>query len=421
MKTTLMTGIGVAAALFAGGCGSGGNTGAVDDFISNLATAQCAWQFRCCTDAEIQQEEMGKFKDQATCVKFAELSLQNLHYAEKLAVRQGRIVVDSSQASACVAAEQNKMCNSATGTTPPPMMPGSVDPCTLVFKGNTAVGDACQFANECVKGAQCVATGSGSQGVCVPYQEASEICNTSTDCDPTVFNLYCAKQDFTCHLRSPAGGPCAYTIDMTSGMPITPLTLECDNSTPGQLYCDPTSMTCQNLPGAGQPCLMPPLPPGVGQTCAQGLTCDTGGTNTCRGPGMVGDDCTRIACDKTLYCDLTVTPRTCKPLPGLGEQCSGAPNDQCASPYFCNTNTGMLPFLCAQPAQLGESCVNLPCDPATLFCDHTVNPPVCGAKGGGGAPCTSSLMCLSGFCNFTTGTAGTCSTPIVNVECIGRM
>ena len=418
MKTKLMTGITLAAAF--AGCGNGGNTGAVDDFVKNLATAQCAWEFRCCTDAEIMQQEMGKFADQATCVQFAELALQNLHYGEKLAVKEGRIVVDSAQASACIAQQQALMCNSATGMTTPPQMPGTVDPCTQVFKGNTAVGNACQFANECVKGAHCISTGAGTEGVCVPYQEEKQICNTSTDCDPSVFNLYCAKQDFTCHLRSPLGGPCAYTIDPTTSMPTTPLKLECDTSTAG-LYCDPASSTCAALPGSGQPCLMQPLPPGVNSQCAQGLVCDTGGTNTCRGPGMLGDDCSRIPCDtkQSLYCDSSVMPATCKALPGLGDQCTQ--NFECAKPYFCNTASGP-PYLCAQAGQLGDACGGTmpPCDPTTLYCDP-VTPRTCKAKGGAGAPCTSSTMCLSGFCNFTGGTSGTCTASTIQVQCIGRM
>src|SRR5262249_6044755 len=87
------------------GCGNGGNSGSVDDFIKQLASAQCAWQFRCCTDAEIMQQEMGKYKDQATCEKFQELALEDLHYAEKLAVKEGRITVDNTQAQACLAAQ----------------------------------------------------------------------------------------------------------------------------------------------------------------------------------------------------------------------------------------------------------------------------------------------------------------------------
>lgn len=418
MKTQLMTGITLAAlGLGAAGCGSGGDTGAVDDFVKAMAQAECAWEFHCCTDAEIQQQEMGKYKDQATCEQFQELALQDLHYAERLAVKQGRITVDSSQSQACVAATSGKQCNAMAGAPPQPQpMPGSVDPCTLVFKGATAVGDACQFENECKKGAHCVATGSGAEGVCVPYQEEMQICNTSSDCDPTVFNLYCAKKDFQCHLRSPAGGPCAFTIDPVTQKPTTPLELECDRTT-GDLYCDATTMTCQTLPAAGQPCLTPPLPPGVSSPCAAGLVCDTGGSNTCRGPGAVGDDCTRIACQTTLYCDRTVTPNSCKALPTLGEMCQQS-SFECAKPYYCNTS--MTPYVCAQPAQLGDPCGTgaVMCDTG-LYCDVTMSPRTCKMKLPDGATCNQSQMCLSDLCTFN-GTSGVCAPSTVAVQCSGR-
>jgi hypothetical protein len=279
------------------------------------------------------------------------------------------------------------------------------------------VGDPCDFANECVKGAHCVATGAGTHGVCVPYQEETDICNTSTDCDPSVFNLYCAKQDYTCHLRSPAGGPCAYTIDPVSSMPTTPLTLECDNST-GQLYCDPASSTCKPLPGSGEACLPTPRPPGVA-ACATGLQCDipAGSTNgTCRGPGAVGDDCTRIACQTTLYCDRTVTPNACKAPPTVGEMCQ-ASNFQCAKPYYCNT--AMMPYVCTQPAALNQTCsTTIRCDTG-LYCDTFSAMPVCKTLLPDGSGCTSSQMCASQFCSFTTGT-GTCSAGNVSVQCTGR-
>jgi hypothetical protein len=421
MKTKTMT-MGrralLVCALTAAGCGSP-DTGSVDKFVNALAAAQCAWEFRCCTDAEIMQQEMNKFKDQATCVQFHQLSLEDTLYAERLAVHQSRVTVDGTQADACAAEQMNKACNSPTGTTMPPP-PGTVDPCTLVFKGATPVGSECQFATECVKGAHCVPTGaSGGQGVCVPYQEEKQICNASSDCDPSVSNLYCAKQDFQCHLRAPVGGACAYTIDPTSGMPTTPLLLECDTST-GQIYCDPASMTCKNLPASGEACLTAPLPPGVFSGCGAGLVCDmpAGMGGTCRGPGKLGDDCTRIACDATamLYCDRSVTPNTCKALPSLGEQCQAA-SFQCAKPYYCSQ--AMVPYVCAAPAQLGAPCSGtILCD-TTLYCDTTTAMPTCKSKLPDGSACTQSKVCLSNLCSFT-GTTGTCVSSPVTVQCIGR-
>ncbi len=417
MKTTLL-GLAAACALVAG-CGSP-DTGAVDKFIKSLAAAKCSWEFRCCTDAEIQQQEMGKYRDEATCEQFQQLALEDTMYAERLAVRQSRVTVDGTQADACVAAQMAKACNSATGT-PAPTTPGTVDPCTLVFKGATKVGDECQFATECVKGAHCVPTGaSGGQGVCVPYQEEKEICNTNADCDPAVANLYCAKQDFQCHLRSPLGGPCAYKIDPVSMMPTTPLLLECD-TTGGNVFCDPTSMTCKSLPAAGEPCLTAPLPPGVSSLCGPNLVCDmpNGMGGTCRGPGKAGDDCTRVPCDTTaqLYCDRTVTPNVCKALPTLGEQCQAA-SFQCAKPYYCST--AMTPYVCAAPAQLGQPCSgSILCD-TTLYCDTATAMPTCKSKLADGSQCTQSKMCLSNICSFNTA-GGTCVASPVTVQCIGRM
>jgi hypothetical protein len=164
---------------------------------------------------------------------------------------------------------------------------------------------------------------------------------------------------------------------------------------------------------------MPPLPPGVFNTCASGLVCDTSATNTCRGPGMVGDDCTRINCDATLFCDRTMTPNTCKALPTLGQMCTPS-NGRCAAPYFCNFS--VAPAVCAQAAQLGDACsTTVQCDPTTLYCDMTTTPamPTCKSKLPDGATCTSSAMCLSKVCSFN-GISGTCM-PSTAVQCIGRM
>jgi hypothetical protein len=416
MKTKLMSRALVACLAALGGCGSP-STSSVDNYIKAIAAAQCAWEFRCCTDAEIMQREMSKFKDQTACQQFKELSLENVLYLESLAVREGRVTVDQTNADACVSSIQNDPCNPAPGTPPPPPpTPGMVDPCTVVFKGATPIGDECDFANECVKGAHCVFTGAGGRGVCVPYQEEKEICNSSNDCDPTVFNLYCARLDYTCHLRSQAGGPCAYTIEPVSGMPTTPLLLECDDSQ-GLLYCDPSTMLCAAMPGDGQPCLATPLPPGVFRQCAPGLVCDSATAGgICRGPGDVGADCTRVPCKTTLYCDRSMVPNTCKTLPTLNEPCQQS-NYQCQKPYYCNTS--VVPYVCAQPAPLGAPCSNTVLCDTGLYCDMTALPTTCKEKLPDGSPCTSSPMCLSNLCVFTTN-GGTCAPSTVTVQCIGR-
>jgi hypothetical protein len=413
-------GLVLACAFLAAGCG--GDPSAVDDYIKQVAQAQCQWEFRCCTDAEIKQKEMSKFMDEATCEKFVGLALTESLDLQKLGVRQGRLTVDKQSATACAAEQAMKACNPAPGTTPPPPMLGActVDPCALVFKGSTPAGEACLLQGECAKGSHCVGAGNGAEGVCVPYQEENQICNSSSECDPLVCNLYCAHQDFQCHVRSPVGGPCAYTTDPVTGIPTTPLLLECDNSA-GNVFCDPETSTCQTLPGDGEPCLSP-SPPGVFNSCdpspTLSLVCDQS-TKTCRGPGMLGDNCSTIQCSSKamLYCDHSTATPTCKSLPSLGQSC--AQSGQCAAPYFCNFN--MAPASCDQPAQLGQMCsFQKGCDTG-LYCDTQTTPSVCKSKLADGATCTSSQMCLSSICNFVTGGGLVCSPSTTSVQCVGRM
>jgi hypothetical protein len=415
----------LACALFVAGCGNA-DTSSVDNYIKQMAQATCQWQYRCCTDAEIKLQEGTKYMDEPTCEKFAQLALTDSMALEKLGVKQGRIHVDQQQAQACIAQLTAKDCNPAPGSMTPPMMTMecAIDPCSAVFVGSTASNEACLLDGECAKGSHCVGANAGAEGVCVPYQQENQICNSSSDCDPSVCNLYCSQQDFQCHVRSPIGGPCAYTMDPVSGMPTLPVLLECDNSM-NNVYCDPMTNTCQQLPGAGQPCLSQP-PPGVFRTCDPdpklGLVCDTsggGGMGICRGPGMLGDDCTTLPCSTKdmLYCDRTMTPNTCKALPTLGQPCQGA-GFQCQSPYYCNT-TGAPPYLCAQPAQLGQTCsFTMRCD-NNLYCDMMSATPTCKSQLPDGSTCTQSNMCQSGICTFN-GTGQVCGQGTMTVQCVGR-
>jgi hypothetical protein len=404
--------------------GCGGDTGAVDDFISKMAQAQCQWQYRCCTDAEIKQQTMGKYMDEPTCEKFAQLALQQQFDLQRLGVSQGRLTVDKAAVDACVAEQAMKACNPPPGTTPPPNPMGecTMDPCLTMFKGSTGANQACLIPDECAKGSHCVGAGNGTEGVCQPFQEENQICNSSSDCDPLVCNLYCAHQDFQCHVRSPLGGPCAYTIDPVTGNPIAPLLIECDPGDKNNVFCDPGSSTCQQLPGAGQPCLVP-APPGVFSSCDPDPTlelfCDQA-TMTCKAPGMVGDPCTtsqQCSRNAMLYCDRTTTPGKCAALPTLGQSCSQT--GQCQMPYFCNFSKS--PIVCDQPAQLGQACSFQQSCATGLYCATNNANPTCMSQLATGSPCTSSQMCLSGFCQFTTGGMGVCGQGTVSVMCIGRM
>jgi len=401
-------------------CGSD-NTSGIDDFIESIATQECSWEFRCCTDAEIKAQDGRKFMSQDECLPYRRLSLQDSLYSNMLAARQGRMRLDHDKAQACLAQMMSMSCNPKPNqpATPPSMM---LDACADVFVGITPVGQPCQFALECEKGAHCVFNKqTPAAGVCEPYQQEGDICNASSDCDPSVTQLYCAQQDWKCHLRAKLGEKCAFTVDV-AGKPALPLLVECDDSI-GNIYCDPVSSTCKQLPAAGEPCLSPP-PPGVTSSCDPDpklhLSCRTSGTSSngvCMGLAKNGEDCSNIACDTGLYCDSsTGTSSTCKPLPTLNQTCSTS--GQCATPYFCNFNKS--PATCDQPAQLNQPCSNGAICDVTLWCDTTQPTAICKSKLADGNACTADQQCLSADCN--AGTPRVCNpTPPSAVLCVGRM
>jgi hypothetical protein len=402
------------------GCGDP-NTAQVDSFIQQMAQLKCDWEFHCCTDAEITQMDGRKFaaNDESSCVPYRALELTDQLYIDRLAVREGRLRVDSDHASACLNQMQGMACNPMPGQPPPMMDPMAIDECAHVFIGNTPAGNECIYSNECVDGAHCVSDQLAvGRGVCVPFQRENDICNTDSDCDPKVAQLYCAKQDFKCHVRAKLGAACAYTTDSTGKVASLPLLLECDNRI-GNVYCDPLSSTCRQLPADGELCLSP-LPPGVTSQCdpdpTLGLVCDTtgGGTGTCRAPGGPGADCSQFACNSKLYCDTSTGSSVCTALPGLGQSCQIS-GYRCAQPYFCNTS--QTPYTCDQPAQIGQSCSTRTCDTG-LYCDPTR---VCAARLPDGSRCTSFEQCLSDDCAIPAGGGQqVCIPAVTGIQCTGR-
>jgi hypothetical protein len=407
--------ISIGLCLLAAGCGV--STTDVDNFIAQMAAQQCAWEFRCCTTAEIDKLDGRKFTDEAGCNPYRTLALEADLFLYRLAAREGRLKVDTTRSRACISQLQAKACNPKPGMPAPMMDPMQEDACLAVFVGTTPVGQACIYTNECEKGARCVSDKAAvGRGVCIPWQQETQICNADADCDPKVKGLYCAKADFTCHRRAGEDGKCMYSIDGNL-RPTLPMLLECDAS----FYCDPGSSECKRLPGANQPCLSPP-PPGVTSSCDPDptlkLVCDTGAAGgtagTCRAPGQAGADCRTISCDTDLYCDTTVYQ--CKTLPGLGQSCYASPY-QCRKPFYCNTSVS--PYTCAEPASVGETCGgSVICYPDG-YCDTTQSPSRCKPKLADGAICTSSVQCVSGSCGSNGGTGLECLERPVTVQCTG--
>jgi hypothetical protein len=197
----------VVGVLVLAGCGSADDgTAALDSFVQEVAAEQCAWEFRCCTDAEIKTQEGRKFADPASCVPYRALALESPLYAVRLAARQRKLRLDDKKAQACLWMLKTRACNPRPGlSAPTPSL--SADACGNVFDGATPAGEPCRFGGECVDGAHCVMDARvRGAGVCVPYQREHEVCNDGGDCDPAA-GLTCDPATSTCKSLPDGGAP----------------------------------------------------------------------------------------------------------------------------------------------------------------------------------------------------------------------
>jgi hypothetical protein len=166
--------------------------------------------------------------------------------------------------------------------------------------------------------------------------------------------------------------------------------------------------------------------------CADGFYCN-GGACTAYA-SSIGALCDFVACNPaTLYCDWSISPRTCQPLAGANASCGGVPGAVCAAGLYCDPGN-----ICRTKAPLGSSCGVIPCGNG-LSCDSVraeciptptrpeplggdCNPPrfcdedvaYCDTAGLGGTykclakktvgSCMSPDECaLSHYCDFTSG------------------
>lgn len=196
----------LAGALALAGCGpaTDDDTIRLDRFIVEVAARECAWEFRCCTDAEIKAREDRRFSDEHGCVPYRALGLQAQLYTARLAARQRRLRLDEQKAQACLAMLDARACNPRPGRAAP-LSPPASDACVDFFDGATPAGEACIFAGECADGARCVMDARvRGTGVCVPYQRQGEVCNAGADCDP---GLRCDPATSTCQPPPDGGVP----------------------------------------------------------------------------------------------------------------------------------------------------------------------------------------------------------------------
>lgn len=307
------------------GCGT--DTKAIDSFIGSMAAELCAWEFNCCTDAEIQVKEGKRFADQRSCADYRALDLESELYQNRVAAERGLVQLDASSATSCLATlkARTTACNVIVpkyGGVPLP------DVCNQAFVGKTAAGDACEFYGQCATGSRCIT--SGALGACVPYQQEGEPCNYSGDCDPAVAQLYCATYDYRCHVRAKLGDPCVLNADVV-GQPM--IGAECENPS-GDIYCNVTVGVCMRYLGAGAACSTTPFSgsqpyqcnPSLGLSCYSGFCLNDPSCGVCAADQYCntttvacapklddGATCTSDASCKSNSCTYASTKRVCYP------------------------------------------------------------------------------------------------------------
>jgi hypothetical protein len=238
--------------------------------------------------------------------------------------------------------------------------------------GHVANNLACNLSRECLHGSRCVSgtpsvipgnpfpgaggasgTVTAMPGVCVPYQQAGERCNQTSDCDP---RLSCRAPEFACGPRPQQGDPCLFELDMLTGYPIS--------TCAPTLFCDGAfgNNVCRRYPRDGEPCNQLSLPQCDPDPMLE-LTCNFF-SGICRRPGDEGDACGGPAippCRQDLSCHPMQSDGigVCGPVPGLGEPCV----DRCVTPAICAGTRCTAPGT----ARIGEPCTSST-DCATLAC-----------------------------------------------------
>jgi len=176
-----------------------------------------------------------------------------------------------------------------------------------------------------------------------------------------------------------------------------------DNSAPdgGQVLCG----TCVAAAGIGQSCAN-------GLSCVAGAICngDTGGGQSCAAItyGGAGAACngSSTQCNLGLYCDPSTNQ--CAALGGTGAACQY--DGACAPPLVCPAVGG--PSTCQSPGAAGAPCEDDPDCVSGLGCGQSSHQCLALTFATSGQACGDSIRCLVGSC-ITSGTGATGNCPTV--------
>lgn len=385
----------------ADGADAGAPAAAVDDFIDSLARAMCAWQFRCCSLAEIDAISTSTYLTEADCVPPTVISLHTWFGDARASVTENRMALDPASAAACIADFAAGACSSPSSSTTDPW--ARFQQCPDPFVGEVPMGARCFVRDECVPGSRCVGGGVmvdngptvtpegvsslpnvssmvSGLGSCIAYIQEGQRCDVTGDCNP---GLYCRSADSVCARPAEQGDPCEVITDVANNNSI--VILPC-NDTVKTVICAADDV-CARLPRDGEPCLQSngnPLcdpDPTLALSCV-GIGID--GNGICKKPGQMGDACLVSPdeasglppCDTALTCassDPTQTALgTCGPSYGLGAAC---PLGQgCLAPAVCDDQK----LVCTAPGMKrnGEICVS-DVDCASLVCSMNLATGIC--------------------------------------------
>jgi hypothetical protein len=142
----------------------------------------------------------------STCVERGTLAASQQLAVVAVAFSEGLLTIKPDVAATCVQAYSRSSCADLAGQAAPDVQAALDSPaCADLFTGYIPVNQRCDMTAECISGAYCLSqgtgqtttamAGSGTPGICYPFQRMGDPCNTSGDCLPP---LSCAATTLTC-------------------------------------------------------------------------------------------------------------------------------------------------------------------------------------------------------------------------------
>lgn len=276
------------------------------------------------------------------------------------AVQAGELEYDQAAMTACIDAIANNSCDSYDGN-------GFVFPpeCLVpAFHGTVPDGGACTYLPSFPPTSNEV----GFVTECVSQQ-----CNYTCDQGPdTCCRGTCVGDTPPSYDPIAVGQPCGGVLDVP-----------CVDGA----YCDNSMIpiVCRAQQPQGATC-------NIDRECTAGTAC-VGTPRTCEPLPALGEACPDGRCrDNGTYCN---SSGTCAPVGLPGDPCMTA--QDCGTPWLCDATK----HVCTRPPITGEPCTNV-CYDASYCAGGT-----CHALEGNGSPCADGKQCLTGYC----GSTGVCEAP----------